>query len=145
MEGSKHGFPVGVTSAGGFTTGSTGTVKVLARIIASSLENLSAHLSSKFLRSSAEGLLLDLFLEAEGDSLRFVFLVVGVCCTSLTFSTLASTLTCAGSTRVGVELVDVVDVFLSVPVSWGGQLKDLVRGKPLADNTFFLLDAGVVA
>ena len=87
----------------------------------------------------------DLFLLADclGDSLRFVFLVVGVDCTALTFSTLPSTLTCAGSTRVGVEEVIVEElVFFSFT---GGQLKDLVRSKPLADNTFFLQDAGVVA
>ena len=109
---------MGVTSEAGFTTGSTGTVKVLASSIASSLENLSAHLSSSSLRSSLEGLLLeDLFLLADclGDSLRFVFLIVGVDCTALPFSTLPSTLTCAGSTRVGVEKVVVEElVFFSL-------------------------------
>ena len=88
----------------------------LASNIASSLENLSPHLSSSCLRSSVVGLLLeDRFLLADGlgDSLRFVFLV-GVDCTALTFSTLPSTLTCAGSTRVGVDqVVELEVVFLS--------------------------------
>ena len=59
--GSKKGFSVVITSVD-FTTGSTGTEKDFATIIASSLGNRSAHLSSKLFRSSVEGLLLDLFL-----------------------------------------------------------------------------------
>ena len=94
--GYKNGFWLGVTSEAGFKTGSTGTVKVLANNIASRRENLSAHFSSSCFKSSADGLLLeDFFLleEGLGDSLRFVFLVVGVESTALTFSTLPSTLT----------------------------------------------------
>ena len=105
----ENGFWLEVTSKAGFTTGSNGTVKVLANSIASSRENLSAHLSSSCFKSSDEGLLLEEFFllaEALGDSLRLVFLaVVGVDrgCEALTFSTLPSTLTRAGSTRVGAE------------------------------------------
>ena len=106
--GSKNGFWLVVTSE-------AGTVKVLAISIASSRKNLSAHLSSNCFRSSAEGLLqVDFFLLAEGlgDSLCFVFFAVGVdCgCEALSFSIIPSTLTCAGSTRVGAE-VDAVTFF----------------------------------
>ena len=55
--GWKNGFWLVMTSAG-FTTGSTGTAKDLDNSIASSLANLSAHLSSRFFKSSDEGLLL---------------------------------------------------------------------------------------
>ena len=60
-----------MTSAG-FITGSTGTAKDLDNSIASSLANLSAHLSSRFFKSSDEGLLLDLG-EGLGESLLFFF------------------------------------------------------------------------
>ena len=69
-----------VTSAAGFTTGFTGTVKDLDNSIASSLANLSAHLSSRFFKSSDEGLLLVLvfFLldlgDGFGESLRYFLL-----------------------------------------------------------------------
>ena len=36
-------------------------------------------------------------------------------------------------------------LLFSVSISWGSQRKDLFRGKPSTDITFFLLDAGVVA
>ena len=99
-----------MTSAG-FTTGSTGTAKDLDNSIASSLANLSAHLSSRFFKSSDEGLLLvqGFFLldlgEGLGETLLFFFFPAGVVSgLTLAFSpsTLPKTLTCEGSTRVGV-------------------------------------------
>ena len=99
-----------MTSAG-FTTGSTGTAKDLDNSIASSLANLSAHLSSRFFKSLDEGLLLVLgfFLldlgEDLGESLLLFFFPVGVVSgLTLAFSasTLPKTLTCEGSMRVGV-------------------------------------------
>ena len=99
-----------MTSAG-FTTGSTGTAKDLDNSIASSLVNLSAHLSSRFFKSSDEGLLLvqGFFLldlgEGLGETLLFFFFPAGVVSgLTLAFSpsTLPKTLTCEGSTRVGV-------------------------------------------
>ena len=91
----------------GFTTSSTGTAKDLDNSIA----NLSAHLSSRFFKSSDKGLLLVLgfFLldlgEDLGESLLFFFFPAGVVSgLKLAFSpsTLSKTLTCEGSTRVGV-------------------------------------------
>ena len=79
----KNGFWLVITSAG-FTTGSTRTAKDLDNSIASSLANLSAHLSSRFFKSSDEGLLLLLgfFLldlgEGLGELLRFFFFPAGV-------------------------------------------------------------------
>ena len=99
-----------MTSAG-FTTGSTGTANDLDNSITSSLANLSAHLLSRFFKSSDEGLLLVLgfFLldlgEGLGESLHFFFFPAGVVSgltTAFSPSTLPKTLTCEGSTRVGV-------------------------------------------
>ena len=74
-QGKKNGFWLVMTSAS-FTTGSTGTATDLDNSIASSVANLSAHLSSRFFKSSDEGLLLVLgffLLESEeglGESLH---------------------------------------------------------------------------
>ena len=94
-----------VTTAEGFFTSSTGTAKDLARNIASSLASLWDHLSSRLLRSSEVGLLLDFFLLGFGESSHIFFFpagVVSVLFPAFSPSTRPNSVTSYGSTRVGV-------------------------------------------
>ena len=106
--------------------------------MASSLENHSDHFSSRSLSSSDLGLLLDFFLLLGlGDSSALFFLPVRVSdfLTVFSLSTHPNTLTCEGSTRVGVA--ETYFSFLIFPLSIGGgsKLKNLLWGKSLADWT----------
>ena len=123
-----NGYCLVMTSAG-FTTSSTGTAKDLDNSIASSLANLLAHFSSRFFKSSDEGLLLVLgfFLldlgEGLGELLLFFFFSEGVDSgLTLAFSpsTLPKTLKCEGSTRVGVGRTKPISCLCSsVLCRWG--------------------------
>ena len=134
-----------VTTAAGFFTGSTGTAKDLESNITSSLANLRAHLSSRFFRSSDVGLLLlDFFLLGFGDSSGHFFFPAGVVSVSLSAfspSTHPNTLTCEGSTRVGVAVTArggrnrlLLLFFLPSSVCGGGQLLKLFWGESSANG-----------